>query len=81
MISYPGEVMRIRARFETPGQFVWHCHIVEHEDKEMMRPFFFRTGTPPRLTPNMFRHGPFVGAEDFFRLNVNPVGLAFVKIS
>jgi FtsP/CotA-like multicopper oxidase with cupredoxin domain len=19
---------------------VWHCHIVEHEDNEMMRPFF-----------------------------------------
>jgi len=25
--------------FNTPGQFVWHCHIVEHEDNEMMRPF------------------------------------------
>ena len=23
----------------TPGQFVWHCHIVEHEDNEMMRPY------------------------------------------
>ena len=22
-----------------PGQFVWHCHIVEHEDNEMMRPY------------------------------------------
>ena len=21
------------------GQFVWHCHIVEHEDNEMMRPY------------------------------------------
>jgi FtsP/CotA-like multicopper oxidase with cupredoxin domain len=20
------------------AQFVWHCHIVEHEDNEMMRP-------------------------------------------
>ncbi len=28
-----------RAQFDTPGQFVWHCHIVEHEDNEMMRPF------------------------------------------
>ena len=25
--------------FDTPGQFVWHCHIVEHEDNEMMRPY------------------------------------------
>jgi FtsP/CotA-like multicopper oxidase with cupredoxin domain len=38
-ISYPGEVTRLRAKFDTPGQFVWHCHIVEHEDNEMMRPY------------------------------------------
>ena len=39
VIAYPGEVTRIRAKFDTPGQFVWHCHIVEHEDNEMMRPY------------------------------------------
>jgi len=39
VIAYPGQVTRIRARFSTPGQFVWHCHIVEHEDNEMMRPY------------------------------------------
>ena len=39
VIAYPGEVTRIKARFGTPGQFVWHCHIVEHEDNEMMRPY------------------------------------------
>jgi FtsP/CotA-like multicopper oxidase with cupredoxin domain len=39
VISYPGEVTRIKARFDAPGQFVWHCHIVEHEDNEMMRPY------------------------------------------
>jgi FtsP/CotA-like multicopper oxidase with cupredoxin domain len=39
VIAYPGEVTRIRAQFKNPGQFVWHCHIVEHEDNEMMRPF------------------------------------------
>ena len=37
--AYPGQVTRIRARFNTPGQYVWHCHIVEHEDNEMMRPY------------------------------------------
>jgi hypothetical protein len=21
------------------GRYVWHCHILEHEDNEMMRPF------------------------------------------
>jgi len=39
VIAYPGEVTRIRARFDKAGQFVWHCHIVEHEDNEMMRPY------------------------------------------
>jgi len=39
VIAYPGQVTRIRAQFNTPGQFVWHCHIVEHEDNEMMRPY------------------------------------------
>jgi len=39
VIAYPGQVTRIKATFGTPGQFVWHCHIVEHEDNEMMRPF------------------------------------------
>jgi spore coat protein A len=47
--SYPGYVTRIIMRFDlphgipvTPGQellYVWHCHILEHEDNEMMRPF------------------------------------------
>jgi spore coat protein A len=39
VIAYPGQVTRIRAQFNTPGQYVWHCHIVEHEDNEMMRPY------------------------------------------
>jgi FtsP/CotA-like multicopper oxidase with cupredoxin domain len=38
VIAYPGEITRINARFDLPGRFVWHCHIVEHEDNEMMRP-------------------------------------------
>jgi spore coat protein A, manganese oxidase len=39
VIAYPGEVTRLKAQFNNPGQYVWHCHIVEHEDNEMMRPF------------------------------------------
>jgi spore coat protein A len=39
VIAYPGEVTRLRLRFQGAGQFVWHCHIVEHEDNEMMRPY------------------------------------------
>jgi bilirubin oxidase len=39
VIAYPAEITRIKARFGTPGRYVWHCHIVEHEDNEMMRPY------------------------------------------
>lgn len=39
VIAYPGQVTRIRARFDAAGQYVWHCHIVEHEDNEMMRAY------------------------------------------
>jgi len=36
----PGMVTRIIVRFEGfTGRYVWHCHILEHEDNEMMRPF------------------------------------------
>jgi spore coat protein A, manganese oxidase len=36
----PGMVTRIIAKFEgEPGRYVWHCHLLEHEDNEMMRPF------------------------------------------
>lgn len=42
----PGEVTRIIMEFgefgEYPGEYVWHCHILEHEDHEMMRRFEVR---------------------------------------
>jgi FtsP/CotA-like multicopper oxidase with cupredoxin domain len=39
VIAYPGQVTRVKMKFAVSGQFVWHCHIVEHEDNEMMRPY------------------------------------------
>jgi spore coat protein A, manganese oxidase len=54
----PGEVTIIRIRFtqqdglafpfdasEGPG-YVWHCHIVDHEDNEMMRPYTVERALP-----------------------------------
>jgi spore coat protein A len=41
----PGQFTTIRARFELPSgvtapqDYVYHCHMVEHEDNDMMRPF------------------------------------------
>jgi FtsP/CotA-like multicopper oxidase with cupredoxin domain len=40
VIAYPGEITTIRSHFDVAGLYVWHCHIVEHEDNEMMRPYF-----------------------------------------
>jgi bilirubin oxidase len=39
VVSLPEEVTRLKARFDQSGLFVWHCHIVDHEDNEMMRPY------------------------------------------
>ena len=33
-------VTRFIMRFEGyPGKYVYHCHVLEHEDNEMMRPY------------------------------------------
>lgn len=35
----PGKVTRIIVHFKNyTGEYVWHCHILEHEDHDMMRP-------------------------------------------
>jgi spore coat protein A len=36
----PGTITRIIVPFHGfTGRYVWHCHILEHEDNEMMRPY------------------------------------------
>jgi spore coat protein A, manganese oxidase len=38
--AHPKMVTRIIVRFEGyVGRYVWHCHVLEHEDNEMMRPY------------------------------------------
>lgn len=49
VIALPDSITRIKLKFETPGRFVWHCHILEHEDNEMMRPYHI--GRIPRDIP------------------------------
>ena len=48
----PGEVTRVMMKFDLPAtpfavpesprtggyEYVWHCHILEHEEHDMMRP-------------------------------------------
>jgi FtsP/CotA-like multicopper oxidase with cupredoxin domain len=61
---HPGMVTIIRARWAPnsgdaaypfdatrgPG-YVWHCHILDHEDNEMMRPYFVIRAPPPPPPP------------------------------
>jgi spore coat protein A len=36
----PNEIVEIAVRFTTyAGRYMYHCHILEHEDRDMMRPF------------------------------------------
>ncbi|HXV14239.1 MAG TPA: multicopper oxidase domain-containing protein, partial [Candidatus Krumholzibacteria bacterium] len=66
-VMFPGEVTRVVATFDREGLYVWHCHILSHEDHEMMRPYYVRpmagapeaavADTPLRIasvTPNPF---------------------------
>jgi spore coat protein A len=37
--SPTGYITRVKAHFDHKGRFVWHCHLLDHEDNSMMRPF------------------------------------------
>jgi len=39
VFAYPHEITRVKVHFSRAGRFMWHCHMLEHEDNEMMRPF------------------------------------------
>jgi spore coat protein A len=34
----PNQITRVRVNFDIRGKYVWHCHILEHEENDMMRP-------------------------------------------
>jgi len=44
VMALPGEITRIKMTFDKPGRYVWHCHILSHEDHDMMRPFHVGPG-------------------------------------
>jgi spore coat protein A len=47
----PNEITEIAVRFTTySGRYMYHCHILEHEDRDMMRPF---VTMPAELMPFM----------------------------
>jgi spore coat protein A len=47
----PNEIVEIAVRFTAySGRYMYHCHILEHEDRDMMRPF---VTMPSELMPFM----------------------------
>jgi spore coat protein A len=34
----PAQITKIKVNFDIRGKYVWHCHILEHEENDMMRP-------------------------------------------
>ena len=49
VVSFPGEITRNKAIYDIAGLFVWHCHILSHEDNEMMRSYC--VGDPAGCSP------------------------------
>ncbi|MFC0776244.1 multicopper oxidase domain-containing protein [Terrimonas alba] len=39
-VTFPGEVTRVITKFDIEGLYAWHCHILSHEDHEMMRSYY-----------------------------------------
>jgi Multicopper oxidase len=53
----PGEMVSIVVTFDGfTGRYMYHCHILEHEDHDMMRPFVVMPAAALAVmdTPDMF---------------------------
>jgi spore coat protein A len=54
----PYEMVTIAAKFDGyTGRYVYHCHVLEHEDHEMMRPYVVMPAEVMQLMPDMSSHG------------------------
>ena len=60
--ALPGQVTRIRMKFNREGRFVWHCHVLSHEDHEMMR--ILHVGPMPEHLDHMGGDHDMGGAEE-----------------
>ncbi|WP_232058433.1 multicopper oxidase domain-containing protein [Nibribacter ruber] len=65
----PGQVTRLIATFDKQGLYTWHCHILSHEDHDMMRPLYVG-----QLPTKMLANQPIGSDEknDLFQVVPNP---------
>jgi spore coat protein A len=67
----PAVVTRIRSPFDLPPgvtgtqKYVFHCHILEHEDNDMMRPYEVKGSSPGPLGPTSKAECKNGGYKDF----------------
>ena len=71
-VTFPGEVTRVIAKFDRPGLYVWHCHILSHEEHDMMRPFFVGEMNKPIVNKSEKIMKEDVEAELQLKVNPNP---------
>ncbi|EMR01247.1 multicopper oxidase domain-containing protein [Cesiribacter andamanensis] len=69
----PGEMARFIATFDRPGRYVWHCHILSHEDHEMMRPY--HVGEMPHHMPSAHNERARVAGQEAYPAGIAPYSL------
>lgn len=77
----PGTMMSIVATFDLAGEYVWHCHILSHEDNEMMRPYVVENSsvaqaTTPQTTQEQMRQAPASGNNPLVLGAIAAAGIA-----
>ena len=69
-VMNPGEVTKVIAKFDRPGLYVWHCHILSHEEHDMMRPFYVGEANNPVVNKNVITANE--QEEEVLKLTVMP---------
>jgi spore coat protein A len=90
-VMIPGEVTRVIAKFDLPGRYEWHCHILSHEDHDMMRPLMVQEESITKARSNApaemmvinddlkFYPNPFA-ADATIQFNISTPGKVSIKI-
>ena len=72
VVALPNQVTRIKMTFDRPGRYVWHCHILSHEDHEMMRVLHVGSGAQYDQASNPEAVAAVVGSFELEQNYPNP---------